>query len=161
MPTDTRILVVCGTTLGGEADPEYANRAGAAAKNINITPIASGNVGTERLKVLEGGLPPGVTFTAVERFPSMAAIEEFWLSGGPGKFKVKSPILSVTGFPWVKTPANPKTREEYAYKMGQYVARLRSLLDDDSIGMIWNGGTGGDLADAGDWPRLGIPQGPL
>ena len=73
-------LVVCGTTLGGEADPEYANRAGAAAKNINITPIASGNVRTERLKVLKGGLPPGVTFTAVERFPSMAAIEEFWFS---------------------------------------------------------------------------------
>ena len=81
--TDTNrhaYLVVCGTTLGGEADPEYANRAGAAAKNINIAPIASGNVGTDRLKVLEGELPPGVTFTAVERFPSMAAIEEFWFS---------------------------------------------------------------------------------
>lgn len=73
-------LVVCGTTLGGKVDPEYANRAGAAAKNINIAPIASGNVGTERLKILEGELPPGVTFTAVERFPSMAAIEEFWFS---------------------------------------------------------------------------------
>ena len=48
----------------------------------------------------------------------------------------------MTEFPWVKTPANPKTMEEYAYKMGQYVAHLRSLLDDDSIEMIWNGGAG-------------------
>ena len=55
---------------------------------------------------------------------------------------MKSPILSVTEFPWVKTPVNPKTKEEYAYKMGQYVAHLRSLLDDDSIEMIWNGGAG-------------------
>ncbi len=81
--TDTNrhaYLVVCGTTLGGEVDPEYAKRAGAAAENINIAPIASGNVGTERLKVLEGELPPSVTFMAVERFPSMAAIEEFWFS---------------------------------------------------------------------------------
>ncbi len=48
----------------------------------------------------------------------------------------------MTEFPWVKTPVNPKTMEEYAYKMGQYVAHLRSLLDDDSIEMIWNGGAG-------------------
>ncbi len=48
----------------------------------------------------------------------------------------------MTEFPWVKTPVNPKTMEEYAYKMGQYVAHLRSLLDDDSIEIIWNGGAG-------------------
>jgi uncharacterized protein (DUF1330 family) len=30
--------------------------------------------------VLEGELPAGVTFTAVEQFTSMAALEEFWFS---------------------------------------------------------------------------------
>ena len=55
---------------------------------------------------------------------------------------VKQPILSVTEFPWVGDPANPKTKEEYAYKLGQMVAQQRSLLDDESIEMIWNGGAG-------------------
>lgn len=73
-------LVVCGTALGGEPDPEYGKRAEAPAKKANVTPIAFGEVGSERVKVLEGELPPGVTFTAVERFASMAALEEFWFS---------------------------------------------------------------------------------
>ena len=73
-------LVVCGTALGGAADPEYAKRAGPPAEKANLTPIAFGEVGSERVKVLEGELPEGVTFTAVEQFTSMAALEEFWFS---------------------------------------------------------------------------------
>jgi len=73
-------LVVCGTALGGEADPEYGKRAEAPVRKANLTPIAFGEVGSDRVKVLEGELPAGVTFTAVEQFTSMAALEEFWFS---------------------------------------------------------------------------------
>lgn len=55
---------------------------------------------------------------------------------------VKSPLLSVTEFPWVKDPVNPKTKEEHAYTAGQHIARTRALLDDDSLDEIINWGAG-------------------
>ena len=73
-------LVVCGTALGGEADPRYGELAGPAAEKANLTMIAFGETDSEKVKVLEGELPAGVTFTAVEQFSSMAALEEFWFS---------------------------------------------------------------------------------
>ena len=73
-------LVVCGTALGGEADPRYGELAAPAAEKANLTMIAFGETGSEKVKVLEGELPAGVTFAAVEQFTSMAALEEFWFS---------------------------------------------------------------------------------
>ncbi|MEZ7909050.1 MAG: DUF1330 domain-containing protein [Pseudomonadales bacterium] len=73
-------LVVCGTTLGGAADPRYGELAAPAAEKANLTMIAFGEMGSEKVKVLEGELPAGVTFTAVEQFTSMAALEVFWFS---------------------------------------------------------------------------------
>jgi uncharacterized protein (DUF1330 family) len=80
--TDTNkpaYLVVCGTMLGGTPDPEYGKRAAAPAEKAQLKAIAGGTIG-EQVKVLEGELPAGATFMAVEQFPSMAALEEFYYS---------------------------------------------------------------------------------
>jgi uncharacterized protein (DUF1330 family) len=45
-----------------------------------LTPIAGGEVGSEAIEVLEGELPPGTTFLAIERFPSMADLKAFYFS---------------------------------------------------------------------------------
>jgi uncharacterized protein (DUF1330 family) len=73
-------LVVCGTALDGEPDPRYGELAGPVAEKADLTMIAFGETGSDKVKVLEGELPAGVTFTAVEQFSSMAALEEFWFS---------------------------------------------------------------------------------
>ena len=73
-------LMVCGTTLGAAGDPRYGELMKTAAAGIKVKAIASGEVGGNRIKVLEGELPAGTTFTAVEEFPSMAALEKFWFS---------------------------------------------------------------------------------
>ena len=53
-----------------------------------------------------------------------------------------APTLTVTDFPWVGTPVDFQTREEFAYGAGQTIARLRAMLDDDSIDLIVNRGAG-------------------
>ena len=73
-------LVVCGTILDGPSDPEYGRLAEAEAIKAELTPVAFGLVGSERIKLLEGELPAGTSFTAVEQFSSMAALEAFWYS---------------------------------------------------------------------------------
>lgn len=56
--------------------------------------------------------------------------------------KVKSPVLSVAEFPWVKDPFDMATHEEHAYMCGQVIARLRPLFADDSVEVIYNMGLG-------------------
>jgi hypothetical protein len=56
--------------------------------------------------------------------------------------KTTNPILDVTDFPWIKDPVDPETDVEHAYLMGQVVARLRTLLDDDDVEQIVNFGAG-------------------
>jgi len=73
-------FVVCGTTLGGEVDPEYGERAGPIAMQTGLVPIAGGEIGSEKIEILEGELPPGTTFLAIEQFPSMAALKSFYFS---------------------------------------------------------------------------------
>ena len=41
-------LVVCGTTLGGAADPRYGELAAPAAEKANLTMIAFGEMGSEK-----------------------------------------------------------------------------------------------------------------
>jgi len=65
--------------------------------------------------------------------------------------KASKPILSVTEFPWVKDPYNPKTHEEYAYTSGMHIARTRALLDNDDLTEIINWG-------AGPSPKKSIPD---
>ena len=72
-------LVACGTMLDGEPDPEYAKRATAPALKAGLTPIAGGEVGTN-VEVLEGELPAGTRFMAIEQFDSMEALQTFWHS---------------------------------------------------------------------------------
>jgi uncharacterized protein (DUF1330 family) len=72
-------FVVCGTFLNGTPDPEYGKRAAAPAEKAQLKAIAGGTIG-EQVKVLEGELPAGATFMAVEQFPSMAALEAFYYS---------------------------------------------------------------------------------
>ncbi|MDA0790925.1 MAG: DUF1330 domain-containing protein [Proteobacteria bacterium] len=72
-------FVVCGTFLGGAPDPQYGERAAAPAAKAGLMPIAGGTIG-EQVKVLEGEMPEGATFLAIEQFPSMAALEEFYFS---------------------------------------------------------------------------------
>jgi uncharacterized protein (DUF1330 family) len=73
-------FVVCGTTLGGAVDPEYGKRAAPVAMQTGLTPIAGGEVGSDKIEVLEGELPPGTTFLVIERFPSMADLKTFYFS---------------------------------------------------------------------------------
>jgi len=73
-------LVVCGRSLGREADPEYGRLAAPAAEKAQLKALAFGEEGSAQMKLLEGEIPPGVTFFGVEEFPSMAALEEFWFS---------------------------------------------------------------------------------
>jgi len=73
-------FVVCGTTLGGEVDPQYAERAGPVAMQSGLVPIAGGEVDSEKIEILEGELPPGTTFLAIEQFPSMSALKTFYFS---------------------------------------------------------------------------------
>jgi hypothetical protein len=55
-----------------------------------------------------------------------------------------NPVLTVSDFPWVTDPdpLNPKTIEEYAYASGLRIARIRAMLEDDSLDMIINEGAG-------------------
>jgi uncharacterized protein (DUF1330 family) len=78
--TKPAYFVVCGTTLGGTVDPEYGRLASPAAAKAELKPIAGGEVGTPQVEVLEGELPPGTTFLAIEQFPSMAVLKEFYFS---------------------------------------------------------------------------------
>jgi uncharacterized protein (DUF1330 family) len=81
--TDTNkpaYFIACCTTLGGERNPEYGKRAMPVALKAELKPIARGNLGSPQVKVLEGELPPGTTFVAIEEFRSMAALEEFYFS---------------------------------------------------------------------------------
>lgn len=71
-------LVVCGTVTG-EMDPRYGEHAASVAEKAQLAPVAGGAVG-EKVEVLEGALPPGPTILAVERFPSMQALKEFYYS---------------------------------------------------------------------------------
>ena len=73
-------LIVCGTVLGGEVDPEYGKRAAAVAMKSGLKPIAGGQVGSAQVKVLEGELPSGTSILAIEQFPSMQALNEFYYS---------------------------------------------------------------------------------
>lgn len=77
-PTKPAYLVACGTMLSGEPDPEYAKRATAPALKAGLTPIAGGEVGTN-VEVLEGELPAGTRFMAIEQFDS-EALQTFWHS---------------------------------------------------------------------------------
>lgn len=72
-------LVACGTSLGGTPDPEYGKRAMPVAEKAELKPIAGGMIG-EQVRVLEGQLPTGTQFMAVEKFPSMEALETFYYS---------------------------------------------------------------------------------
>ena len=72
-------LVVCGRSLGREVDPEYGRLAAPAAEKAQLKALAFGEEGSAQMKLLEGEIPPGVTFL-LEEFPSMAALEEFWFS---------------------------------------------------------------------------------
>lgn len=72
-------LVACGTFLGGEASPEYAKRAMGPAQRSGLTPIAGGAIG-DKVELLEGTLPEGVGFLAIEQFDSMEALRGFWFS---------------------------------------------------------------------------------
>ena len=74
-------IVACGTMLQAEAGPEYANRAAKPAEDAGLTLIAGGPVG-DKVEVLEGALPEGTQFMAIERFPSMEALQSFWHSEG-------------------------------------------------------------------------------
>jgi uncharacterized protein (DUF1330 family) len=72
-------MVICGTMLG-EIDPEYTRRAKAVVIKTDATPIAGGLVDTEQVELLEGELPPGSTFFAIEQFRNKAAVNEFYYS---------------------------------------------------------------------------------
>jgi uncharacterized protein (DUF1330 family) len=72
-------LVACGTSLGGTPDPEYGKRAMPVAEKAELKPIAGGMIG-EQVKVLEGELPAGTHYMAVEKFPSMEVLEAFYYS---------------------------------------------------------------------------------
>jgi len=72
-------LIASGRSLGGTPDPEYGKRAMAAAAKAELKPIAGGMIG-EAVKVLEGELPEGTQFLAVEKFPSMEVLEAFYFS---------------------------------------------------------------------------------
>jgi len=73
-------FVVCGAALGGEVDPEYTKRARPVGVRLGLKPIAGGEVGGAQLELLEGELPAGSSFLAIEQFPSMAALKEFYCS---------------------------------------------------------------------------------
>ncbi|NIB38133.1 DUF1330 domain-containing protein [Pseudomaricurvus alkylphenolicus] len=72
-------FVVCGTSTGREMDPEYFKRATPIGLQTGLKPLAVGEVGAQ-VEVLEGELPEGTTFLAVEQFPSMEALKEFYNS---------------------------------------------------------------------------------
>ncbi len=74
-------IVACGTMLADEANPEYANRAVKPAQDAGLTLIAGGPMG-DKVEVLEGALPEGTQFMAIERFPSMESLQSFWHSEG-------------------------------------------------------------------------------
>ncbi len=48
----------------------------------------------------------------------------------------------VTDFPWISSPGNPETREQYAYTSGVLVQRLRNFFNDDSLTELVNWGAG-------------------
>jgi len=73
-------FVVCGAALGGEVDPEYTKRARPVGVRLGLKPIAGGEVGGAQLELLEGELPAGSSFLAIEQFPSMAALKAFYFS---------------------------------------------------------------------------------
>ena len=77
--TTPAFLVVCGRMTGQAIDPEYARRATPPALEHGLTPIAGGEVG-QRVEVLEGALPAGTSFLAIEQFPSMDALKAFYHS---------------------------------------------------------------------------------
>ncbi|BFM17980.1 hypothetical protein R50073_41630 [Maricurvus nonylphenolicus] len=72
-------LLVCGETTGAPMDPEYVKRSAPIAMQTGLMPIAIGEVGNQ-VEVLEGELPEGVGFVAIEQFPSMDALKEFYHS---------------------------------------------------------------------------------
>ena len=74
-------IVACGTMLKGETNPEYAKRAAGPAEESGLSLIAGGLVG-HKVEVLEGALPEGTQFMAIERFPSMESLQSFWHSDG-------------------------------------------------------------------------------
>ena len=74
-------LIACGTILSGQPDPDYGKRAMPLAEKAQLKPIAGGMIG-EKVKVLEGELPAGAVFMAVEQFLSMAVLEAFYYSDG-------------------------------------------------------------------------------
>jgi len=71
-------LVACGTFLG-EVNPEYSERATGPAQRAGLTPIAGGPIG-DKVELLEGELPEGVGFLAIEQFDSFDALRKFWFS---------------------------------------------------------------------------------
>ena len=73
-------FVVCGTALSGEVDPEYTERARPVGIRSGLKPIAGGEIGSAQVEVLEGKLPAGTTFLAIEQFPSMEALKAFYFS---------------------------------------------------------------------------------
>ena len=74
-------IVACGTMLKGETNAEYAARAAGPAEEAGLKVIAGGLLGTN-VEVLEGDLPQGTQFMAIEHFPSMDALKRFWHSEG-------------------------------------------------------------------------------
>lgn len=73
-------LVMCGTATGRNIDPEYEKRAASIATKTGLQPLAIGQVDSSQVEVLEGALPSGTTFIAIERFPSMAELKRFYFS---------------------------------------------------------------------------------
>ncbi|MEM1110979.1 MAG: DUF1330 domain-containing protein [Pseudomonadota bacterium] len=72
-------LVVCGRANGKPMDPEYARRATPVALSNGLKPIGGGELGVQ-VEVLEGSLPEGTNFMAIEQFPSMNALKAFYFS---------------------------------------------------------------------------------
>ena len=73
-------LIVCGTATGKPMDPEYGKRATSIALQTGLKPIGGGEVGSPQFELLEGSLPEGTNFVAVEQFPSMEALKTFYYS---------------------------------------------------------------------------------
>ena len=72
-------IVACGTMLAREGDSEYAARAAKPAEESGLTLIAGGRLG-DKVEILEGQLPEGTEFMAIERFPSIESLRGFWHS---------------------------------------------------------------------------------
>lgn len=77
--TKSAFLVVCGKYTGAPIDPEYAKRSAPLAMEKGLKPIAGGEIGAQ-VEVLEGTLPEGSSFLAIEQFPSMDVLKEFYFS---------------------------------------------------------------------------------